>query len=156
MKRKSRILCVLALCLLLLSACDWETVRSCRLRGSALENIEVELKTEGGYDLKRKGSVFHVLKDKKEILQGRMVGEEEWKKALEEIQKGTFEVIEKSEQRLVWKNGEKLCSITSVSLSYAFTEAEMSTDIRQQDILDALERLRFTWTTEEADDVIEL
>ncbi len=156
MKRKSKILCVLTLCLLLLSACNWETVKSCRLRGSALENIEVSVKTEGGYDLKRKGSIFRVLKDKKEILQGRMVDQEEWNKALEEADKGTVEVIEKSQERLVYKSGEKICSITWVSLSYGYTEATVSAETSREDILNALERLSFSWTPEDADDVIEL
>ena len=63
-------------CMLMLCSC--ESMKSFTVKGTDGESITISVKTDGGYDLKHKGSDFDVLKDDKVILRGSIVNPDAW------------------------------------------------------------------------------
>ena len=153
MKKRTIVILPLLMCMLL-SACGGE-VRRGYVFSALVENIKVEVTTEGGYDMKASGSVFTVTKDKKEVLQGWIVFSDEWDKAANLVSSGNIEVLEKTSERIVWKDGDKYNTITQVSISYVYTTATISSTNTEEVIRGALDKMHYEVTDERAFDSLD-
>ena len=146
---------LIVMCVLTGCACGFESVRSYVFRNAAGENVKVTVKTDGGYDLKKKNGHFQILKDKKQVMEGRLSSLQEWERGEELVSSGTVEVIEKTDERLVWKENGTYCRLDMLAGSgFVFVSGTASGDVTDEDIRGALERLTCETTLEEADEYL--
>ena len=143
-------------CMLMLCSC--ESMKSFTVKGTDGESITISVKTDGGYDLKHKGSDFDVLKDDKVILRGSIVNPDAWENFQQMMNSGDVEIVEQGDEKLVWKDGDKYNRLTMITaISYGLASGTVGEDgVTEEDIKAAMERLSYEWTSEETDDSLDL
>ena len=151
MKKRFIAIITIVLCLTLLCACSGETRKGYTFETDFGDVFVVAVNTEGGYNMKKGGGHFTIVKDKKTILEGSMGTGDDWEKYSKAIDAGTVTKIEKTDSKLVWKDGSKIYSLTyAEGLSYVLTTSTISDDAPEDVIKDAISKLRIEISTERA------
>ena len=144
-----------ALAFLLLCGCGGDVTMGYVFHGYIGENVSVELKVGDDYDLRYKGSTFYVLKEKKEILEGSIVPSSDWEETAKLLDSGTVEVIEKSDERMTWKEGDLYKSICPAGIADCALVCSAGSEISREEFNDALNRLSYRPSDEKAVDSLD-
>ncbi len=153
MKKRNVVFIGLVLCASILCGCSGETLKGYVFETLYGDVISVAINTDGGYNLKKSNGHFTIVKDKITVLNGYLANEDDWENYARAVDDGTVTLIEKTDEKMVWKDGSEIYSLTYGSgISYVMTKSTISEDTSEEMIRDAISKLRVEFTAETAGD----
>ena len=154
---KKTLTCIISIALCLMFLCSCESFVGYTFKGFLGDKICVEVPSKG-YSLKHGHGRFRVLKGDQEILQGYITNADEWERCYEAAKAGTIDVIENTDERIIWRDGHDIHSLIMVTpFSYVYAYGTASADLAEDDIKATLDVMQCREDINASDDsVIEL
>ena len=146
MKRKLSIVLAVVLILVTICGCSGETRKGYVYELVTGETYSIAIQTEKGWDFKRDSGHFNVTKDKVVVITGSYCPPSKYEAALKAVDGGSAEKIEKTDNKLVWKDGSKICAVFE---GCVYVEGTVSGDVSEDLIKDAIGRMRVEYTAEQ-------
>ena len=145
MKKKALLIIALVMSMML-AGCGGATSKGYefKLNGNI---VKIDCETSDGYDIRKKGDNLFISKDGKDVLKGWIVFSDEWKKVNELVKSGSVDTIENTDEKIVWKQDNKICSLVSVDgRSFFYAEGNVEGDVTDDLVKEALSHLHYEWT----------
>ncbi|MBQ6654937.1 MAG: hypothetical protein IJM79_05365 [Erysipelotrichaceae bacterium] len=145
MKKKALLIIALVMSMML-AGCGGATSKGYefKLNGNI---VKIDCETSDGYDIRKKGDNLFISKDGKDVLKGWIVFSDEWKKVNELVKSGSVDTIENTDEKIVWKQDNKICSLVSVDgMSFFYAEGNVEGDVTDDLVKEALSHLHYEWT----------